>query len=75
MGPERSSVTTEQSSVTFLNEAMRRAISRVALQVFFEKLAPTMSAIEACGASQHLARPLQSICSAWRKGAALAGAV
>lgn len=40
-------------------ERLRR-LSRKAMMAFFEKLAPTLIGIEACGASHHWARVLQS---------------
>ena len=39
---------------------LRKKLHRKAMMVFFEKLAPTVIAIEACGASHHWARLLQS---------------
>jgi transposase len=39
---------------------LRKKLRRKEMVEFFEKLAPTMIAIEACGASHHLARLLQS---------------
>ena len=39
---------------------LRKKLRRKEMVAFFEKLAPTVIAIEACGASHHLARLLQS---------------
>ena len=39
---------------------LRKKLRRQEMVAFFEKLAPTVIAIEACGASHHLARLLQS---------------
>ena len=39
---------------------LRRKLRRKEMVAFFEKLAPTVIAIEACGASHHWARLLQS---------------
>src|SRR6476661_5585728 len=39
---------------------LRKKLRRKEMMAFFEKLAPTAVAIEACGASHHLARLLQS---------------
>jgi transposase len=39
---------------------LRKKLRRKDMVTFFEKLAPTVVAIEACGASHHLARLLQS---------------
>ena len=39
---------------------LRKKLRRKEMVAFFQKLAPTMIAIEACGASDHLARLLQS---------------
>ena len=40
--------------------ALRKKLRRREMVTFFEKLAPTVIAIEACGASHHWARLLQS---------------
>ena len=40
--------------------ALRKKLRRKEMVTFFEKLAPTVIAIEACGASHHWARLLQS---------------
>jgi transposase len=40
--------------------ALRKKLRRKEMVRFFEKLAPTVIAIEACGASHHWARLLQS---------------
>jgi transposase len=40
---------------------LRKKLRRKETEAFFEKLAPTVIAIEACGASHHLARRLQSL--------------
>jgi hypothetical protein len=40
---------------------LRKKLRRKEMVAFFEKLAPTVIAIEACGASHHWARLLQSI--------------
>ena len=37
---------------------LRKKLQRKAMMAFFEKLAPTVIAIEACGASHHWARLL-----------------
>ena len=39
---------------------LRKKLRRKEMVAFFEKLAPTVIAIEACGASHHWARLLQS---------------
>ena len=39
---------------------MRKKLRRKEIVTFFENLAPTVIAIEACGASHHTARLLQS---------------
>jgi transposase len=39
---------------------LRKKLRRKEMVTFFQKLAPTVIAIEACGASHHLARLLQS---------------
>jgi transposase len=39
---------------------LRKKLRRTEMVTFFQKLAPTVIAIEACGASHHLARLLQS---------------
>ena len=40
---------------------LRKKLRRKEMEAFFQKLAPTVIAIEACGASHHLARLLQSL--------------
>src|SRR5256714_12253819 len=40
---------------------LRKKLRRTQMVTFFEKLAPTVIAIEACGASHHWARLLQSL--------------
>ena len=40
---------------------LRKKLRRTEIVTFFEKLAPTVIAIEACGASHHWARLLQSL--------------
>jgi transposase len=40
---------------------LRKKLRRKEMVAFFEKLAPTVIAIEACGASHHWARLLQSV--------------
>jgi transposase len=39
---------------------LRKKLRRRDMEIFFENLAPTVIAIEACGASHHWARRLQS---------------
>jgi transposase len=39
---------------------LRKKLGRRDMMAFFERLAPTVIAIEACGASHHWARLLQS---------------
>ena len=39
---------------------LRKKLRRKEMEAFFEKLAPTIIGIEACGASHHWARLLQS---------------
>ena len=40
---------------------LRKKLGRKEMMTFFERLAPTVIAIEACGASHHWARLLQSL--------------
>lgn len=43
------------------NVVLRRQLRRSQLMTFFQKLPPTLIGIEACGASHHWARMLQSL--------------
>ncbi len=40
---------------------LRKKLRRKEMMAFFQKLAPTVIAMEACGGSHHLARPLATL--------------